>query len=78
MPTFKQYNGQRKVCVPTSLHSRTVSWYHMMLCHPGENCTEATIRHHFYLPYLQNTVEECVRPCRTCQVSKKGQKIKVK
>ena len=36
-----------KICLPAALQSKTVDWYHKMLCHPGETRTEHTLRQHF-------------------------------
>ena len=36
-----------KICLPAALQKKTVDWYHEMLCHPGENQTEQTLRQHF-------------------------------
>ena len=33
----------KKICVPTVLQQRIIDWYHIQLCHPGENRTEQTI-----------------------------------
>jgi len=37
--TFKD-----KIVVPSSLQSRVIEWYNTMLCHPGENHTEQSIK----------------------------------
>ncbi len=56
-----------KIVVPTKLQKRIVSWYHQMLCHPGETRTEATISQHFRWQRLREGVHnECGR-CHTCQ-----------
>ena len=60
-----------KIVLPATLQKRCVSWYHQMLCHPGETRTEQTIRQHFYWKNLRGDVElECKR-CRTCQLTKR-------
>jgi hypothetical protein len=33
-----------RICVPSTLQSRIVSWYHKYLAHPGKTRMEATIR----------------------------------
>ena len=48
-----------------------VEWYHEMLCHPGEVCTEATIAQHFYWKGLQSTVKTICSKCDVCQQTKK-------
>ena len=63
-----------KIYVPPALRTRVVEWYHSMLCHPGETRIEATIRQHFYWPNLRESVEQVVKPCHICQISKKGPK----
>ena len=37
-----------KIAVPSQLQQATVDWYHNILCHPGINQTEQTIRQHFW------------------------------
>ena len=37
----------RKIWLPAELQNKTIDWYHEMLCHPGETCTEHTLRQHF-------------------------------
>ena len=41
--TFKD-----KIVVPSSLKIRVIEWYHTMLCHPGENCTEHSRKQSFW------------------------------
>jgi hypothetical protein len=36
-----------RICVPSTLQSCIVSWYHEYLAHPGKTCTEANIRQLF-------------------------------
>ena len=59
-----------KICLPQALQKKTVEWYHEMLCHPGENLTEHTIRQHFDWKALRTTVHDVCKKCPTCQRAK--------
>ena len=48
-----------------------MQWYHYMLCHPGENRTEETIRQHFTWKNLKGTVKKFCSQCHVCQLCKK-------
>ena len=60
-----------RICVPSTVQSRIVSWYHEYLAHPGETRTEATIRQLFTWPGLRSTVQQYCTTCKQCQLSKK-------
>jgi Integrase zinc binding domain len=63
-----------KILIPSSLQLRTVQWYHTQLCHPGEKCTEETIRQHFTWKNLREHVKEVCQKCHTCQIAKRSTK----
>ena len=65
-----------KICIPTTLQKRTVSWYHENLCHPGINRTEDTIRQHLHWKSLRNDVTTYIYKCDICQLNKKTNKRK--
>jgi transposase InsO family protein len=46
-----------KIYIPQSLRQRVLSWYHEYLLHPGETCTEQTIRNTMTWPVLTQDVE---------------------
>ena len=60
-----------KICLPTALQRKTVDWYHEMLCHPVENCTEHNFCQHFDWKGIQTTVHNVCKKCPTCQRTKK-------
>ena len=47
-----------KICLPVALQKKNVDWYHEMLCHPGETCTEHTIRQNFDWKGLRKTFHD--------------------
>ena len=53
----------KKIVILKSLQRRIIEWYHTMICHPGENRTELTIRQHFWWKGLQQDVYDV---CKTC------------
>ena len=59
-----------KICLPKALQKKTVDWYHEMLCQPGENQTEHTLRQHFDWKGLSTTVHNVCKKCITCQREK--------
>ena len=44
---FKLICQNKKIVLPQSLQEKTIHWYHEILCHPGNNCTEESIRQNF-------------------------------
>ena len=60
-----------KICLPTELQKKIVDWYHEMICHPGENHTENTLRQCFDWKGLSTTVHDVCKKCPTCQSAKK-------
>ena len=59
-----------KIIVPKSLQKPSVTWYHEILCHPGENRTELTINQHLTWKGLRKTVKDRCSRCNTCQQMK--------
>ena len=59
-----------KICLHTALQKKTVYRYHEMLCHPGENRTEHTLRQHFDWKGLCTTVHNVCKKCPTYQRAK--------
>jgi Integrase zinc binding domain len=53
------------IYIPQSLRQKVLSWYHEYLTHPGQNCTEMTIRNTMTWSGLTQDVE---RLCSTCPV----------
>ena len=56
----------KKICLPTALHNKTVEWYHDMLCHPGDTQKEHTLRQHLDWIVLHATVHDVCKKCPTC------------
>ena len=63
-----------KIVVPKPLQQKIVTWYHTLLCHPGETRTEQTLRQHFTWKNLKDQVHQHVSTCRTCQLNKRKTK----
>jgi RNase H-like domain found in reverse transcriptase/Reverse transcriptase (RNA-dependent DNA polymerase)/Integrase zinc binding domain len=61
-----------KIVVPRTLQKRVVQWYHDILCHPGINRTEETIRQHFWWKNLREDVLNVCKMCDTCQRTKRS------
>ena len=60
-----------KIYVPTTMQQRLVEWYHLMLCHPGEDRMEATIAQHFTFDGLRAMCKRVCSTCDTCQRTKR-------
>ena len=67
------YHGNQ-IAVPKALQQPLVHWYHDMLCHPGENRTELSIKQHFHWPGLRKSVETVCKHCDICQRTKRTKK----
>lgn len=63
-----------KICIPPSLQQRVIDWYHVQLCHPGENRTEQTIRQHLHWDGIRQQVAKTIKTCPTCQKTKRSTK----
>jgi Integrase zinc binding domain len=46
-----------KIYIPQSLRQTVLSWYHGYLLHPGQTCTEQTIRNTMTWPGLMQDVK---------------------
>ena len=71
---FQKYKSYDKIVVPPALQTKIVTWYHTLLCHPGETRTEQTLRQHFYWKNLRDHVHKHCSTCRTCQLNKRKTK----
>jgi len=56
-----------------ALQLRAVHWYHNVLCHPGETCTELT-KQHFTWTNMHKDVHKVCSRCNTCLVTKRNNK----
>jgi Integrase zinc binding domain len=63
-----------KIIIPQSLRQRVLSWYHEYLLHPGQTCTEQTIRNTMTWPGLTQDMELFCSTCLVCQLTKKEHK----
>ena len=63
-----------RIIIPKRLQTRTVQWYHDILCHPGRTRTEETIKQHFYWKNLRKDVEQVCSTCKICQFNKRQKK----
>ena len=77
---FKKVEGHEiihykdKICVPQSLQSRIIAWYHEYLVHPGATRLENTLRIPFHWKGMQPQIQAFTKTCHKCQVSKKQRK----
>ena len=60
-----------KIVIVDANRERIMTWYHDILCHPGENRTEQTIRQHFWWPTLTQDVKRKCKHCSICQRTKR-------
>jgi Integrase zinc binding domain len=60
-----------KIYIPQPLRQRVLSWYNEYLLHPGQNCTEQTIRNTMTWPGLTQDLERFCSTCPVCQLTKK-------
>jgi Integrase zinc binding domain len=63
-----------KIHIPHSLRQQILSWYHEYLPHPGQTCTEKTIRNTMTWPGLPQDVERLCLSCPVCQLTKSKRK----
>jgi hypothetical protein len=56
-----------KIVVPKHSQQHVIDWYHITLCHPGINRTEATITQHLFWPNMRDPITNYVKACPTCQ-----------
>jgi hypothetical protein len=61
-----------KIHFPQSLRQRVLSWYLGCLLHPGETCTEQTIRNTMTLPGLKQDVKGSVPPVQSINDPKRN------
>jgi Integrase zinc binding domain len=61
-----------KIYIPQSLQPRVLSWYHEYLLHPGQTCTEQTIRNTITWPGLTQDIERLCFTCPICQLTKRN------
>ena len=75
--SFKIINDTQALCkndkliIPTSLQHRALSWYHHYLQHPGHSCLKEMIRSMMYRKGMCNTIQKCIKSCRSCQINKR-------
>ena len=67
-------DGMDRILVPESLRKKLVVWYHRMLVHPGSTRLYNTLHQHFIWPKMLETITEVIRPCKPCQVGKRGER----
>jgi hypothetical protein len=62
--------SSERLAVPKSLGKAVATWYHDILCHPGELRTELSIAQHFYWKGMRETITKVCRQCATCLYNK--------
>ena len=66
------YKG--KIYIPTSLRTRILHWYHTYLVHPGSTRMLQTIQTTMHWHGIRQQVEDYVKTCPVCQLTKKQRK----
>jgi RNase H-like domain found in reverse transcriptase/Integrase zinc binding domain len=59
-----------KIVVPKRLQRHIIDWYHITLCHPVINRTEATITQHLFWPKMGDQITNYIQACPTGQRNK--------
>ena len=72
--SYKLLCKNQQIEVPVVLTTKSVDWYHNLLCHPGGDHTKNTISQHFYWKGLQDGVGRHICMCPTCQLTKPSNK----
>ena len=65
-------DNKQRIIVPKELRQRLMNWYHTHLIHPGQNRLYNTLRQHYTWKNMQKNVQDFVKTCKVCQVSKRG------
>jgi hypothetical protein len=63
-----------RIVVPKTIQADLLKWYHEVLCHPGMNRTEETIRQNFTWRNLRDDVQKFCKTCDVCQRTKRDTK----
>ena len=63
-----------KIAVPKAKIQAILDWYHGSINHPGATRTYATISQHFHWKGIKAAINDHVRKCPTCQLSKRSNK----
>ena len=66
------YKG--KIVIPETLKQRVMYWYHTYLVHPGSTRMLKTIQGTMYWPNMRSDIEEYIKTCHVCQITKKQRK----
>ena len=66
------FNG--KIYIPLDLREQVMYWYHTYLIHPGKTRMLNTINSTLFWPKMTADIENYVRTCHKCQMSKKNRK----
>jgi Integrase zinc binding domain len=65
-----------KIYIPQSLRQKVLSWYYEYLLHPGQTCTERTIRNIMTWPGLTQDVDRLCSTSPACQLIEKQRECK--
>lgn len=63
----KKVNDQYRIVVPEALVDPTITWYHLVLGHCGQERMIKTLRNHLFVPGLEAKVKSHVESCDKCQ-----------
>jgi hypothetical protein len=59
------------IVLPMALIPSALKCFHQLLMHPGSTCMlQQTMNKHFTFPKMWSTIEEFVKKCDTCQITK--------
>jgi hypothetical protein len=59
-----------RICIPTSMVTDIIRWYHIVLGHIGIVRLHQTIATHFVHPFLKARIEQVVKTCDRCSRAK--------
>ena len=68
------YKG--KIVIPETLKQQAMYWYHTYLVHPGSTRMLKTIQGTMYWPKMRSDIEEYIKTCHVCQITKTKKEIR--
>ena len=63
----KAVGDEQRIVVPQSIHDSTITWYHYILGHCGQERLVKSIRNYLHFPGLDAKVKTFVKTCDECQ-----------
>ena len=62
----KAVGDEQRIVVPQSIHDSTITWYHYILGHCGQERLVKSIRNHLHFPGLDAKVKTFIETCNEC------------